>query len=209
MLTYEQKRLFLIVVVTAMLAPILLLGLGRHIQQRIYVKNCPAIRGVGEFERVFNEYAAEKGLSMDLLEATWQPHEKHYYIKTVPVHGAEETLKCSVVAWGRSDGSEVRAVKFYHAAGTETSQENASLEACLQICFRIFAPSMYESPYTGESESGLDYMGIISLAKEKWLETEADHYEWFRSDHISESETLRIQSRITDNGTYEKGFTWS
>jgi len=208
MLTYQQKRIFLIVVMVAMLAPMILLGLGRHIRQRIYVKNCPAIRGVGEFERVFNEYAAEKGLSMDLSEAAWKPYGKHYYSKTVPVHGTEE-VQCSVIAWDRSNGSEVRAVKFYHAAKTKTSQENASLEACLRICFRIFAPSMYASPYAGESESGLDYMGIVSLAKKKWLETEEDHYESFYSDHISEWETLQIQSRITEDGTYEKGFTWS
>lgn len=53
MLTYQQKRIFLIVVMVAMLAPMILLGLGRHIQQKIYVKNC--YNGTGSSARIYGE----------------------------------------------------------------------------------------------------------------------------------------------------------
>jgi len=211
--THKQKRLFLIIVVGAMLAPMVLFGLGKHIRREIFYHRCPAIRMVGEFQRTFNEYAAAYGLSIDLSETAWEPYSGHYFIKTVPVKGTEETLHCDVVAWGQTNGSEVRAVGFYEISKQEELQEDSAIESSLRTCFRIFAPSMYESPYAGESESGLDYEGIVLTAKKKWRLPETEHYEWFISDHVSkrdiEYETLRIRSRITEDGKYEKFFEWS
>jgi len=213
MLTHKQRKIFLIIVMGAMFVPMILIGFGKHIRQEIFNKRCPAIREVGEFQEVFNTYAMEYGLSIDLSETAWAPYSGHYFIKTVPVKGAEETLRCAVAAWGQANRSEVRAVAFYEISKQEELHEDSALESSLRVCFRVFAPSMYESPYAGYSESGLDYEGIVLTAKKKWRLPETEHYEWFISDHVSkrdiEYETLRIRSRITEDGKYEKFFEWS
>jgi len=213
MLTYEQKRLFLIVVVAIMLVPMILIGLSRFIKQEIHNWRCPAIREVGEFQKVFNEYAAEAGLSIDLSEAQWR-ESGYYHAKTVPVTGAEIPLYCTVVGRDESNSAIVVKVEFRGEYEAETDMEVESLSDALKICYQIFAPTAYfyydRIKYRNDEYS---YVTCMKKAVEDWKQDEMEFVVNFLSDDVqsgkSEHEHLRFYSRITEDGTYEKGFTWS
>lgn len=213
MLTYEQKRLFLIAIVAIMLVPMILIGLGRFIKQEIYNRRCPAIREVGEFQDVFNEYAAEAGLSIDLSQAQWR-ESGYYHAKTVPVNGTEVPLYCTVVGRDESYGAIVMKVEFRGEYEIETDAEIEQLSKLLKICFQIFAPTAYAcydiAPRYYEEYA---YVELMEKAIEVWGQEETDFFDNFLSDDVQsdnlENEHLHFQSRITENGTYEKGFTWS
>jgi len=213
MLTYEQKRFFLIVIVLIMFVPMILIGLGRAIKQEIHDRRCPAIREVGEFQTVFNEYAAAYGLSIDLSEVQWR-ESGYYHAKTVPVHGDETQLYCKVVAKDESYGAEVMRVEFFGAYESEEDAEIARLSKLLKSCFRIFAPSAY-AEYASKVlyVDDYSYVELMEKAFETWNQEEAEFFDNFLSDDVQkdklENEHLEIRSCITEDGKYEKSFLWS
>jgi len=103
MLTYEQKKIFATAIVLIMLVPMIIVGMVIRIKTDIYNRKCPAIREVGEFQKVFNEYASAYGLSIDLSEVQWRD-SGYYHAKTVPVRGSE-ALYCTLVGNYESNGA--------------------------------------------------------------------------------------------------------
>jgi len=205
MLTYEQKKIFATAIVLIMLVPMIIVGMVIRIKTDIYNRKCPAIREVGEFQKVFNECASAYGLSIDLSEAHWRD-SGYYHAKTVPVHGSDE-LYCTVVGNYESNGAMVMSVEFCGEYEAKEDAETEHLSKMLESCFQIFAPKVYgQHDYMRHAEDR-SFIEMMDIVTKTWSRASAEYKEAFLSDH-RESENIRVYSRVTEEGKYQKMFIW-